>query len=351
MRKFAFYFLFLFSLWGSSETIKAPELTPALTNQHEQAIIDEGIALHNQGKYEEAIAKYKQVLEKSPGNVLAMYEMAFSFFAAEKYDDALKTADEGARYKSRYLGKFYMLIGNSLDGLGKNDEAISAFRQALEVVNDDGMIHFNLAVTLVNTGKPNEARPHLKKSVQLNPTHITSHYALARVYFDQGYRIPGILSMLRFLSLEPKTQRSSKAIALLDENIEKGVESKSSQKVEVTVNSDSPTDEGEFKGLELMISLITAGKYVKDKKEKTIMEQRIELLNDLFKAMGEEKGKGNFVVENYFPYFVDLQKNDLVATFTYYIYQSTNREAAAWIEQHENEIQAYVKWSNDFVSP
>jgi tetratricopeptide (TPR) repeat protein len=286
--------LFLLPYFVYAQEIKAPELTPALTNQHEQAIIDEGTALHDQGKYDEAVVRFKQVLEKSPGNVLALYEMASSYFSAKKYDETIKTSYEGARYKSKYLPKFYLYIGNSLDELGKTDEAISAFQDAVNIVSTDSLIHFNLAVILMNSGKRNEAQLHLEKTIELNPSHASSHYALSQVYFEQGKRISGNLAVFRFLSLEPRSIRSRKAI-------------------EILLGSEQP-------------------------------------VGDVFNAMAElrKNNEEKFAVDHYLMYFDELRKNNFEKTFTHYIYQSVNSASSDWIEEHADEVDAFEKWTKNY---
>ena len=103
--------------------------------------------------------------------------------------------------------------------LGRTDDAISAFRQSLEVVSDDAMIYFNLGVVLINSGNLAAAQPYLEKAIDLNPTHSSSHYALSQVYFDQNNQNSWDLGDTSFFILEPESKRSQKAIAILDENL------------------------------------------------------------------------------------------------------------------------------------
>jgi tetratricopeptide (TPR) repeat protein len=62
--------------------------------------IAKGSGLHDRGNYVEAIANFNKVLAESPDNVLAMHELAFSYFTSKDYGKALETARRGARYKS-----------------------------------------------------------------------------------------------------------------------------------------------------------------------------------------------------------------------------------------------------------
>jgi tetratricopeptide (TPR) repeat protein len=253
--------------------------------------------------------------------------MAVSNFAGAKYDDSLKFATQGSRYKSDYLPQFYLMIGNSLDKLGKTEDAISAFKQMLEIAPDNQLIHFNLAAMLSNTGAFDDARSHLKTAVQLDPQHASSHFALGQIYYKQEYRIPSTLALFRFLTLEPNSQRSQKAVSMLKENF-------SEEAAETT-----PTDEGDFSKYELV--LLSAQK---NKNTPT----KLELLDKLFSVMAGTNEKGKFVFDYYFPYFIALKKNGLIAPFTYYIYQSTDAEASQWMKNHPDEVKRFVEWSSTY---
>jgi tetratricopeptide (TPR) repeat protein len=292
-------------------------------NQEEQAIVDEGTALYNQGKYDEAIAKYKPILDKHPNNVPVLAKMASTYFAAAKYDDAVKVATQGSSFKSDYQPQLYMILGNSLDKLGKTDEAISTFKKALETLPDNALIHFNLAAMLSNTGAFDEARSHLKTAVQLDPKHASSHYALGQIYYKQEYRFPSILALFRFLTLEPTSQRSQKALSMLEQNL--------------IAAGETPKDEGDFAKYEPMMSSIQTAK-----------QNRVELLDKLFSGMANEKAGGNFVVDYYFPYFIAIKQNGLVAPYAYYIYQSSSPEAAQWVKNHSDDINRFLEWSSTF---
>jgi len=313
----------IFSLCSAQQTKTAQTQISSRLNQEEQAIIDEGTALQDQGKYDQAIAKYKQVLDKNPNNVLVIYKMASSYFAAAKYDDCIKFATQGSHFKSDYLPQFYLMIGNSLGKLDKTDEAIASFKQSLEILPENQLLHFNLAAMLSNTGAFDEARSHLKTAVQLDPKHASSHYALGQIFFKQEYRFPSMLALYRFLTLEPNSQRSQKALSLLEQN--------------VVAAGDAPKDEGDFAKYEPMMSSIQKSK-----------QQRVELLDKLFSGMANEKAHGTFVIDNYFPYFIALQKNGLVEPFINYIYQSSDAESSQWVKDHPDDVRRFLEWSTGF---
>lgn len=327
MVKISFAIVLTFLAIAQAQTITRPEQTSSRLNQEEQAIIDEGTALSNQGKYDEAIAKYKPILDKHPNNVPVLAKMASTYFAAAKYDDAVKIATQGSSIKSDYQPQFYMILSNSLDKLRKTDEAITALKQAVEVLPENALIHFNLAALLSNSGAFDDARSHLKTALQFNPNHPSSHFALGQIYYKQGYRIPSTLVLFRFLTLEPNSQRSQKALSMLKENF-----------TEETAEA-TPKDEGDFSKYELILSSAQ-----KNKTAPTKLEQ----IDKLFSVMAGANEKGKFVFDYYFPYFIALKKNGLVAPFTYYIFQSTDAEASQWVKNHPDEVKRFVEWSSGY---
>jgi tetratricopeptide (TPR) repeat protein len=316
-------FFLISTLCAAQTQTQAQTQASSRLNQEEQAVIDEGTALSDQGKYDEAIAKYKSILDKHPNNLALLYKLGSTYFAAAKYDDAVKIATQGSTLKSDYQPQFYMILSNSLDKSGKTAEAITALKQASESLPNNALIHFNLAAMLSNTGAFDEARSHLKTALEIDPNHASSHFAIGQIYYKQEYRFPSMLALLRFLTLEPTGQRSQKALSMLDQNL--------------IAAGNAPADEGNFAKYEPLMSSIQKNKL-----------KRVELLDQLFSGMANEKQPGKFVVEYYFPYFIELKKNGLVAPFTYYIYQSSDAEASQWVKNHPDDINRFLEWSASF---
>ena len=117
-------FVILLSASGLAAQVESPKLKPVPSTEKQQSLIREGVALHDQGKYDAAIAKYEEVLKENPDNVESLYEISSSYGAKKDSKKSLEYATRGARYKSDLLGGFYVQIGSALDDMGDSKKAI-----------------------------------------------------------------------------------------------------------------------------------------------------------------------------------------------------------------------------------
>ena len=74
---------------AAAQSSGPPTRTSTASTSAETATIEAGIKLHDAGKFEEAIARYEEVLKLSPANMTALYELAYSFAANKEYEKSL----------------------------------------------------------------------------------------------------------------------------------------------------------------------------------------------------------------------------------------------------------------------
>jgi len=219
------------------------------------ALINEGIALYDAGKYDEAIAKFKAALGEDPSNDLAAYEMALTYHAKGDAAQCQATLEPRVRKKNPYAAQMHAILGNCYDIGGDPKRAIATYRKGLKIDGEDTQLLYNLAVTLTGQGEYDEARKLLKKELTIKPAHKSGHYLLGLVFEAQNFRTAATLSFLRFLSLEPSGERAkdaaTRALALLGA----GVEVKDEKNINITIDPKSRTEEGDFKVVEMMMAM------------------------------------------------------------------------------------------------
>ena len=166
------------------------------------ALCKEGMALHNQGKFEEAIRKFDEGLKILPYNATLIYDKAYSLVAMGKNAEAKKLLEklfkEGNTDED--VSMPYVFYANLLDDDGEAMQALEVYDKALEYVSPLDvttiqLINYNKALTLYNLKDEDKAKVedwvqqifnHLDNSIECNPTHPASFGLYGRIMADEG---------------------------------------------------------------------------------------------------------------------------------------------------------------------
>ena len=335
----------------SAEKLPEPKREAWPPSDAQRILIKEGVALHDAGDYDGAIAKYKQVLAESPDEVVSMHEIAYSYFEKKDYANALAVARQGAEFKSTLLPHFYVMIGNSLDELGQHVEAMDVYAAAIKRFPETALLHFNLAVSLNRSGKPAEARKTVEKAVTLDPNHPGSHSLLGSLYVDGDYRVPAVLAYSRFLVLEPGSERSKKAVAQLRAILTGGV-TKGDQpnhfNITLSLSPDSKKDEGDFDAVAVFMSLSAAVDTTERGKKSTpfqaLADKYAVLASTMENSMKKPRG---FAATYYVPYFVEMHRKGHCPAFVYTAWRQAELGGSAeWGKANEAKVREFQEWSH-----
>lgn len=336
--------------------IESPKLTPTPPTEKQQALIRQGVALHDRGDYDGAISKYQEVLTESPDNVEAIYEMAFAHSMKKEYQKSLDLAYRGARYKSDLLAAFYQTIGNNLDQLGDSKKAVDVYKAGIKILPQDALLHYNLGVTYANMKKPEEARKSLKTALMINPKHPSSHLLLAIQFLNNGYRTPALFAAARFLILEPKTQRSTLGNRILHEVLSGGAtQGKDPNSFNITLDMNAKKDEGDFTSIEMILGLSKMASLTEKNKDKSEVQRLVGQVETLLAVVDEntaDKKQSSFVHQYYIPYFVELKRRGFVEPFVYYSLQHEQKEEVEqWLKENSGKVMQFLVFSNQYAWP
>lgn len=156
------------SFWVGRVT--APETaTPESVSGDAAALLQEGLALHVEGKTDEAQTLYLQVLALEPDNVYAQFNLG----VIEQFEGRLSTAIEryeGALRTDPRYGPALYNVGLAYAETGDTTKAIERLRTALEVTPDSAPVMFNLGRLLVETGNETEGNGLLESAYAIDPS-------------------------------------------------------------------------------------------------------------------------------------------------------------------------------------
>lgn len=346
----------------SSQELRVPAFAPptktaAPMTDAERVTLREGIALYDQGKLDEAMAKFTGVLAASPDNTFAMYEIALVALAKKDYQQAIDMAAKGAEYKAEpaALAQYYSLIGNTLDIAKEPKKAVEAYTKGLEIAPAAGL-YYNLSVTLTQQmSDAAGAKEALKKGARVDPSHAGTQLMLGKLYLVDDLKTPALLALSRFLMLEPATPRTAEGYQLWFRTLNGTLTpNKEGAGASISINPNQKKDEGDLMQLDLFISLSKAGAAA-GAEGKPQIQQLVDQLESLFGVWGKQDpgaDKGTFLWTYYMPFAAEMKTKNLVEPFVYFVSQRTNLPGVPeWIRANGDRLRAFVEWARSYAFP
>jgi tetratricopeptide (TPR) repeat protein len=144
-----------------------------------------GFALQSQGRFDEAISYYYQVIQIEPKNESAYNNLGNTLASMGRFDEAVSHYNNALRIKPNYATAHYNLA-QALKSQGRIDEAISHYNKALSIKPDYAGAHINLGIVLKSQGKIDEAMSHYREALQIKPDSAEAYYNLGNALKSQG---------------------------------------------------------------------------------------------------------------------------------------------------------------------
>jgi Tfp pilus assembly protein PilF len=130
-------------------------LAPGLPDAHSYR----GSALLQLGRVNEALASYDKVVKLAPNAAVAHYNRANALNRLRRYDEALQSLKRALKLQPRYTDAL-SLTGNVLLALGDVEEALQHYDAALKINPNAADAHYNKAQALLTTWQFTHAWDH-----------------------------------------------------------------------------------------------------------------------------------------------------------------------------------------------
>ena len=339
----------------------APTRTPAATTTEQEALLRAGIDLHDKGEFDAAIAKYQEVLAKSPTNVTALFELAYSYLEKKDYDKSFETARTGAEFKSELLPMFYDVMASSLDSKGQAEDAVEMYKKGIALVPDASQLYYNMAVTYRESlNRPNDARLALQKAASIEPLHPGVQLLLGQIYQSSGYTAPAFLALSTFLVLDPGGAQAMPGYGLWRAVLKGGVDpipdaAQGGAAMRAAPRRVTKTDEGDFAALEAQFAPTHAAFMAKmdaGTPEIQALVAQVDQLIGRLPAQPAGPAASSYVNRHYVPFFLELRRRGYVEPFVYWASQRAPVPLVGeWLRGNETRVREFLEWAEKYSWP
>jgi tetratricopeptide (TPR) repeat protein len=163
-------------------------MTSAQCQQTAEDCYNKGVALSDQGKYNEAIKAYNEAIRLNPNLAVAWYNKA-TILGRDlgKYDEAIKAYDEAIRLDPNYFAvAAWYNKGITLGIQGKYDEAIKCYEEAIRLDPNLEAAWINKGNALDAQGKYDEAIKAHDEAIRLDPNDAAAWIGKGNALLNQG---------------------------------------------------------------------------------------------------------------------------------------------------------------------
>lgn len=162
--------------------------------------VEQGLALHQQGKLREAEAVYREVLSREPNNPDALHLLGVIATQVKQYEAAVQLIEAAIRNRPT-VAFYYNNLGNAYRGLVRRKDAYDAYGRALQLQPDYVEARINRGTTLREQAMFAEAVAEYEIAAKTQPAIACS--GLATALNDQGRVEESIAAYRRAVALDP----------------------------------------------------------------------------------------------------------------------------------------------------
>jgi len=162
----------------------------------------EAIALHQQGRLQEAQARYARILLSEPGNVQARYHQGLLRLQTGEIATGITALKQVVKRQPDHADAHYNL-GLAYSQQGDPQQALRCFERVLALRPDNIEARFYLGMTLASLGRNEEALPLLERVLVHRPELAEAHHNLAGVLAELGRHAEALAGFEKAIVLRP----------------------------------------------------------------------------------------------------------------------------------------------------
>ena len=195
----------LVALYNQGQTTSVIKQAEVLTEQYPASPIIWnmiGVSRAQIGMLDEAIEAYKKCISLKPNFSDAHFNKGIALNNYGKHDESIDAFKKAVFYNPNHA-EAYNNLGNVLLDQGALDEAINAYNNAILIKPDYAEAYDNMGVALKNKGNLEKAIEAHKKSIILKPHHAEAYNNLGNALKDQGELEEAIKFFNEALAIKP----------------------------------------------------------------------------------------------------------------------------------------------------
>jgi hypothetical protein len=162
-------------VWGQQPVVSPPPpQAKPLDAAAIQAKVQQGLQLHQQGRFADAERVYREVLQHAPTHFDALHLLGVLGLQAGRTENGVELIANAIKQNPNSWGA-HNNLGNGLRELGRLDAALASYDRAIALRPDFADAHNNRATVLQNLQRVDEALAGFDTAIKLRPDYAEAH--------------------------------------------------------------------------------------------------------------------------------------------------------------------------------
>ena len=167
-----------------------------------QAKLNQGMALHRQGKLADAERCYGEVLQRQPNHFGALHLLGVIAHQTRRTERAVELIKRAIGLNPK-VAEAHNNLGNALMDLKRPAEALASYDKAIALKPDYAEAHYNRGAALRDLKRPAEALASYDKAIALKPDYAAAHNNRGNALMDLKRPAEALASYDKAIALKP----------------------------------------------------------------------------------------------------------------------------------------------------
>jgi tetratricopeptide (TPR) repeat protein len=178
-------------------------------------VLKRGDVLYDEGKYQEAIQVYEEILERYPNAYIINTNIGNCHFSQKEYDLAIE-------YYQKVLAevpddaKMLIAVGNCYSNKSESEKAMEWYNKIEFDEIDDALVLYNIGTSFYNISRLDMALKYYERAVELQEDFSDALYQLGLTYLSLTRNEEAIKTFEEYLNQDQDSERAAQVRGFLD---------------------------------------------------------------------------------------------------------------------------------------
>ncbi len=185
-----------------------------------EQLVKEGDSLIGDGKYEEALEKYREASEMNTEKAIPQYKMGVAYYFLKNYENAIDSYKKAINIDPKMV-KALNNLALIYDKQGEDAEAVIMYKRALVLEPDYKIARYNLAALYIRMEKLEDAEKEVNTILETDDKYYKAYYLMGLIYEFRGKYFQAEEMYLKTLSINADFSKAALGMKRVKESMER----------------------------------------------------------------------------------------------------------------------------------